>query len=143
MLGGIVRLLGTLGMRLVMPRVMRIMFGRTFLEDPAREADRRLWRERGMANRPRGIVRALQGVIDRKPIADELGKIAVPTLVMVGDEDVATVPAKAERIHAAIAGSRLVVIPGAGHTSSVEQPDVVNAALEGVLASVSAAATSG
>ena len=142
MLGGIVRLLGTLGMRLVMPRVMRIMFGRTFLEDPAREADRRLWRERGMANRPRGIVRALQGVIDRKPIADELGKIAVPTLVMVGDEDVATVPAKAERIHAAIAGSRLVVIPGAGHTSSVEQPDVVNAALEGFLASVSAAATS-
>jgi 3-oxoadipate enol-lactonase len=141
MLGGIVRLLGTVGMRLVMPRVMHIMFGRTFLGDPAREADRRLWREQGMANRPRGIVRALQGVIDRKPIAHELGKIAVPTLVMVGDEDVATVPAKAERIHAAIAGSRLVVIPGAGHTSSVEQPDVVNAALEGFLASVSAAAT--
>jgi 3-oxoadipate enol-lactonase len=141
LLGGIVRLLGTLGMRLVMPRVMRIMFGRTFLHDPAREADRRLWRERGMANRPRGIVRALDGVIGRKPIYDELGKIALPTLVMVGDEDVATVPAKAERIHAAIAGSRLVVIPGAGHTSSVEQPDVVNAALEGFLASVTEAAT--
>jgi 3-oxoadipate enol-lactonase len=142
LLGGIVRVLGTLGMRLVMPRVMRIMFGRTFLEGPAREADRRVWRERGMANRPRGIVRALDGVIERKPIYNELGKIALPTLVMVGDEDVATVPAKAERIHAAIAGSRLVVIPGAGHTSSVEQPDVVNAALEGFLASVSAAATS-
>jgi 3-oxoadipate enol-lactonase len=141
LLGGIVRLLGSLGMRLVMPRVMRIMFGRTFLEDPAREADRRVWRERGMANRPRGITRALAGVIERKPIYDELGKIAVPTLVMVGDEDVATIPAKAERIHAAIAGSRLVVIPGAGHTSSVEQPDVVNAALEGFLASVTEAAT--
>jgi len=141
LLGGIVRLLGTFGMRLVMPKVMRIMFGRTFLGDPAREADRRLWRERGMANRPQGIIRALDGVIERKPIYDELGKIAVPTLVMVGDEDVATVPAKAERIHAAITGSRLVVIPGAGHTSSVEQPDVVNAALEGFLASVTEAAT--
>jgi pimeloyl-ACP methyl ester carboxylesterase len=141
LLGGIVRMLGTFGMRLVMPRVMRIMFGRTFLEDPARDAERRLWRERGMANRPRGVTRALRGVIERKPIHGELGKIAVPTLVMVGDEDVATVPAKAERIHAAIPGSRLVVIPGAGHTSSVEQPELVNAALEGFLASVTAAAT--
>jgi 3-oxoadipate enol-lactonase len=141
MLGGIVGVLGKLGMRLVMPRVMRIMFGRTFLQDPAREADRRLWRERGMANHPRGIVRALAGVIERKPIHGELGKIAVPTLVVVGDEDVATVPAKAERIAAAIRGSRMVVIPGAGHTSSVEQPDLVNAALEGFLASVTEAAT--
>ncbi|MFL5541722.1 MAG: alpha/beta fold hydrolase [Longimicrobiaceae bacterium] len=137
-LGGIVRVLGRLGMRLVMPRVMRIMFGRTFLADPAREADRLLWRERGMDNHPRGIVRALQGVIDRKPIYGELGRIAVPTLVMVGDEDVATVPAKAERIHAAIPGSRLVTIPGAGHTSSVEQPAFVNAALEEFLAGVPA-----
>jgi pimeloyl-ACP methyl ester carboxylesterase len=137
-LGGIVRVLGKLGMRLVMPRVMRIMFGHTFLADPAREADRLLWRERGMDNHPRGIVRALQGVIDRKPIYGELGKITVPTLVMVGDEDVATVPAKAERIHAAIPGSRLVTIPGAGHTSSVEQPAFVNAVLEEFLAGVPA-----
>jgi 3-oxoadipate enol-lactonase len=141
LLGGIVGVLGKPGMRLVMPRVMRIMFSRTFLQDPGREADRRVWRERGMANHPRGIVRALGGVIERQPIYGELGKIAVPTLVVVGDEDVATVPAKAERIAAAIPGARLVVIPGAGHTSSVEQPDLVNAALEGFLASVTEAAT--
>jgi pimeloyl-ACP methyl ester carboxylesterase len=83
-----------------------------------------------MANHRLGVTRALQGVIERKPIYGELGRIAVPTLVMVGDEDVATVPAKAERIRDAIAGARLVMIPGAGHTSSVEQPDFVNAALE-------------
>jgi pimeloyl-ACP methyl ester carboxylesterase len=131
LLGGIVRTLGRLGMRLVMGRVMRIMFGRTFLGDAAREADRRLWRERGMANHRLGVTRALQGVIQRKPIYGELGRITVPTLVMVGDEDVATVLSKAERIRDAIAGARLVVIPGAGHTSSVEQPKLVNAALEG------------
>lgn len=140
MLGGVVRVLGRLGMRLVMGRVMRIMFSRTFLADPAREAERRIWRERGMDNHPRGINLALQGVIERKPVYGELGRIAVPTLVMVGDEDVATVPAKAERIHAAIPGSRLVVIPGAGHTSSVEQPAFVNAALEEFLGSVSSPA---
>ncbi|HKP75276.1 MAG TPA: alpha/beta fold hydrolase [Longimicrobiaceae bacterium] len=130
MLGGIVRVLGRLGMRLVMGRVMRIMFGRTFLQDPAREAERRLWRQRGMENDRTGITRALDGVIYRQPIHGELVRITIPTLVMVGDEDVATVPAKAERIRDAISGARLVVIPGAGHTSSVEQPAFVNAALE-------------
>ena len=134
MLGRVVRVLGRLGMRLVMPRVMRIMFGRTFLEDPAREAERQLWKTRGMENRPAGILRALDGVITRLPIYDELDRIARPTLVMVGDEDVATVPAKAERIRGAIPGARLVIIPGAGHTSSVEQPAFVNRVLKEFLA---------
>jgi 3-oxoadipate enol-lactonase len=127
MLGGVVRVLGRLGMRLVMGRVMRIMY------------ERRLWRARGMENDPVGIVRALGGVIDRKSVYDELPRIACPTLVMVGDQDVATVPAKAERIHAAIPGSRLLVIPGAGHTASVEEPAFVNAALLEFLAGSAAA----
>jgi pimeloyl-ACP methyl ester carboxylesterase len=136
LLGAVVRLFGRRGMRLVMPRVMRIMFGRTFLEDPARDEERRLWEERGMENDPVGVLRALGGVIDRTPMYDELPRITCPTLVMVGDQDVATVPARAERIHAAIPGSRLVLIPGAGHTSSVEEPELVVAALEGFLASL-------
>lgn len=141
MLGGIVRLTGKLGMRLVMPRVMRIMFGRKFLEDPAREADRRLWRERGMANDRAGITRALRGVIERRPMHAELGKIACPTLVMVGDQDVATDPEKAERIRAAIRGARLVIIPGAGHTSSAEEPVFVNRVLTQFLAGLPAPAS--
>ncbi len=80
-------------------------------------------------------------MIERKPVYGELASIAVPTLVMVGDEDVATVPAKAERLHAAIPGSRLVTVPGAGHTSSVEQPAFVNRALTQFLESVHPAAT--
>ena len=41
----------------------------------------------------------------------------------------ATVPAKAGRIHAGIAGSKLVVIPGAGHSSCIEEPAAVTAAI--------------
>ncbi|HEU0054444.1 MAG TPA: alpha/beta fold hydrolase [Longimicrobium sp.] len=141
-LGGVVRVLGRSGMRLVMGRVMRIMFGRKFLEDPSREADRRLWRERGMANDPVGVLRALGGVIDRQGVYDDIGRISLPTLVMVGDQDVATVPAKAERIAARIPGARLVVIPGAGHTASAEEPGFVNAELERFLASIQAATAS-
>jgi 3-oxoadipate enol-lactonase len=135
-MGAVVRIFGRLGMRMVMPRVMRIMFGRKFLEDPARAADRSLWRKRGLANDPAGITRALHGVIDRRPVYDEIVRITLPTLVMVGDQDVATVPAKAERIAARIPCARLIVIPGAGHTSSVEEPEFVNRALSVFLAEV-------
>jgi pimeloyl-ACP methyl ester carboxylesterase len=36
---------------------------------------------------------------------------------------------KADALPAVIAGSRLVVIPGAGHTSTVEEPEAINQAL--------------
>ncbi len=43
-------------------------------------------------------------------------------------------PAKAERIQKAIAGARLVRIPRAGHTSTVEEPEAVTRAIEEFLA---------
>jgi len=116
-------------LRLVANKVMPIMFGETFLNDPVRVVERDAWRERLSGNR-RDIWRAVNGVIERAPIMPELSHITAPTLIMVGDEDVATVPLKAERIHAAVRGSKLVRIPHAGHTSSVEQPGHVTAAIE-------------
>jgi pimeloyl-ACP methyl ester carboxylesterase len=131
------------GLGLVAGRVMKILFGRTFLEDPARADQRRKLRQRLVANHRIGISRAVNGVIERKGITDELGKIRAPTLILVGDEDVATVPAKSQRIHEGIAGSKLVVIPHAGHTSNLEQPEAVNAALEEFLASVGTSESAG
>ena len=117
-------------LRLVANRVMTIMFGEKFLNDPARARMREEWRERLIANHRIGITRAVRGVITREGVYDQLDRIAVPTLIIVGDQDIATVPAKAERMHARIRGSKLVTIPGAGHTSTVEEPEAVNAALE-------------
>jgi len=122
-----------LGMRWVADKVMPIMFGRTFLEDPSREEERAEWRRELVGNR-RDIWRAVNGVIRRRGVYEELGRVKVPTLVLVGEEDKATVPAKAERIHGAIAGSKLVRMPRGGHTSTVEEPELVNAALEDFLA---------
>lgn len=121
------------GLGLVAAKVMPIMFSQDFLTDPARAAERDEWRARLVANR-RSIWRAVNGVIDRPGIYEELGRIACPVLVVVGEQDVATVPAKAERIHAAIPHSRLVRIAKAGHSSSVEQPAAVNAAIDAFLA---------
>ncbi|HTU01706.1 MAG TPA: alpha/beta fold hydrolase [Candidatus Sulfotelmatobacter sp.] len=122
-----------LGARLVAPNVMPVMFGRTFLADPARAGLRKEWRDR-LGTLRRSVHRAITGVIERKGIPEEdLGKIRVPTLVLVGEEDVATPIPKAERICASIPGSRLVRIPRAGHSSTIENPAAVNAAFDSFL----------
>jgi pimeloyl-ACP methyl ester carboxylesterase len=116
-----------IGPRVVKSRVTPIMFGKTFLADPARAAERERYSEILVSRKD--IWRAVNGVIDRAPIAPELPRIKTPTLIIVGEEDTATVPAKSERLHAAIAGSRLVRVPRAGHSSSVEEPAAVTAAI--------------
>ena len=123
-----------LGLGAVARPVMRIIFGNKFLADPARAALGEQCRRELVANHRLGITRAVVGVIDRQGVDAELDRIAAPTLIVVGDQDLATPPAKAERIHARIAGSRLLVIPGAGHTSTIEEPAAVNAAIAGFLA---------
>lgn len=57
---------------------------------------------------------------------DRLQEIAVPVLVMVGEEDTETPPAYGEAIASRIADARLVVVSGAGHLLNQEAPDVVN-----------------
>lgn len=122
-----------LGFRPVIKPLMKIMFGQTFLNDPKVAEVRTKWRNHLLRLDKTGTNRAAHGVIDRKGVYDQLGRIETPTLILVGDEDVATVPAKAERMHQAIPGSKLVVIPGAGHSASIEQPALVTRAIENFL----------
>ncbi|MFO0661012.1 MAG: alpha/beta fold hydrolase [Polyangiaceae bacterium] len=122
------------GIGVVTSRVMPIMFGKTFLTDPARAKERAYWRDLAAAN-DRSIWRAVNGVVERRSVIDELSRVRVPTLVVVGDEDIATVPAKAKRIAERIPNATLEVIAQAGHTSNVEQPRAVNAVLERFIAS--------
>lgn len=63
--------------------------------------------------------RAILGRVDSRP---DLPRIAVPTLVAVGAEDVLTPPALAEEMAAAIRGARLERIPDCGHLPPIEDP---------------------
>ncbi|WP_136657809.1 alpha/beta hydrolase [Nitratireductor sp. XY-223] len=128
------------GLRLVVGQVMPIMFGQTFLNDPDRRQDKALWRERLAANDRIGITRAVKGVVDRAGVAEEIGRIDMPVLIIVGEEDVATVPEHSEKMHRAIAGSSLVRIAGAGHSSTIETPQEVNRAIGQFLTGLSATA---
>ena len=55
--------------------------------------------------------------------------IAVPTLVMTGDEDYGNSPAMSRAIAAEIPGSELVILPGLRHMALAEAPELFNASL--------------
>jgi pimeloyl-ACP methyl ester carboxylesterase len=125
------------GARWLTKKVMRILFGKTFLTDVARSSERERWSEHLVELRP-SIWRAVNGVIERESVLGELSRISAPTLVLVGEEDVATVPEKSRRIQARIAGSKMQVIPRAGHSATIEEPEAVNAAIREFLRGVTA-----
>ncbi len=117
----------------VIDRVLAIMHGESARRDPARAADLRVWREHLLRLDRRAAPRAVEGVLQRESAVPLLSRIRCPTLVMVGEEDTATVPARAEEIAAGIAGARLVRIPRAGHMSPIDAPEAVTAELRAFL----------
>jgi len=76
-----------------------------------------------------GVVGALEAMMTRSDSTPTLATIDVPTLIVVGDEDVLTPPAEARAMHSAIPGSQLAVIPAAGHVSNLERPEEFNRAV--------------
>lgn len=74
-------------------------------------------------------IRQQTAILNRPDSRPDLGRIACPTLVLVGAEDAITPPSAARVMHDGIAGSRLVVVPDCGHLSTIEAPDAVTAAL--------------
>lgn len=101
---------------------------------PSSLADERIVaRVQAMSDRAsdEGIAAALQAMHDRPDSIPTLGSIRVPTLILVGSEDLLTPPAAARVMQAGIPGSQLQVIEGAGHLSPLERPEAFNAALAG------------
>ena len=74
----------------------------------------------------------------RPDARNDLGAIACPALVIVGAEDTLTPPAASRDLHQRIPGAELAVIAGAGHLSSLEQPERFNATLAAFLARIEA-----
>jgi pimeloyl-ACP methyl ester carboxylesterase len=81
-----------------------------------------------------GIVGALRGMAARPDSTPTLAHISCPTLILVGEQDVLTPPADAQRMREQIRGSRLAVLPEAGHLSCLEQPGLFSGALGEFLA---------
>ena len=112
-------------------KIAGLMLGRTTLRERPEIAARlgRWMREQ----EPRQLVRAIHAVVGRRSISAELAAIECPTMILVGQEDLATPPACSRHLHAAIAGSTLELIAGAGHLTALETPAPVIARMQGFL----------
>lgn len=82
---------------------------------------------------PRGYIAAIQAIADID-LRERIRAIRCPTLVVGGEKDPGTNPAMARVMHERIAGSKLLIVPGAMHCSVMESADVFNRALLGFLA---------
>jgi 3-oxoadipate enol-lactonase len=103
------------------------------LRDRRPEAVRRLG-EMFVAVDPVGYTGCCAALRDADVTAD-IARIACPTLLVGGDEDVSTPPSTTLAMHELIPDSQVQVIPGAAHLSNIDQPDVFSALLTGFLQS--------
>jgi 3-oxoadipate enol-lactonase len=71
----------------------------------------------------------LRGMAERPDSVADLKSINVPTLIVIGEEDVLSTVADGELMRQNIAGSQLKVIPKAGHYAPWEQPEAVGTVL--------------
>jgi 3-oxoadipate enol-lactonase len=130
-MGTVTRKVGTIP--LLLDRVEPLFFSnesrttrRADIVDPWRSYVARLDRE--------SIWHALHCIMERPDITDDLRRVRVPTMVVVGAVDTAQPVRESEHIASAIPGARLHVIPGAAHISAEEKPREVNAVLSEFLA---------
>ena len=72
---------------------------------------------------------------DQVSVADRLGEIDCPTLVIVGAEDVAFLK-PSDELERGIAGAKRVTIPNAAHSPQLENPEAWSAAIQAHLARV-------
>ncbi len=78
---------------------------------------------------PQAYLRQQKAIMARADSRPLLPAIRCPTLVLVGEQDVATPPELSEEMAAAIPGARLVKVADCGHLSTLEQPEAVTKAM--------------
>lgn len=86
-----------------------------------------LVRESIMRQSPEGYAQSCEALAEAQ--AAEVERIAVPTLLVTGDQDAVAPVANVQALAARIAGSQLTVIEGCGHWTPYERPDACIQAL--------------
>ena len=87
-----------------------------------------------MAEVPEATYRATLACLATFDRRSGLPRLAAPTVLIAGEQDAVAPPRTMQRMAEAIAGARLIVVPGAGHLAHLEQPAAFGAALEEALA---------
>ena len=74
------------------------------------------------ATGPAAFIRQETAILTRPDYRALLASVACPTLVLVGDGDILTPPARAREMAARIPNARLEILPRCGHLSTLERP---------------------
>jgi pimeloyl-ACP methyl ester carboxylesterase len=99
---------------------------------PTRMTDTRLValvKKMGADTGPDVFARQQEAILSRPDSRPTLAKIACPTLVLCGRQDILTLLSEHEAMALKIPGAHLEVIEDCGHLSTLERPTQVNAAL--------------
>lgn len=97
--------------------------------DSTREDIRALMLEMALDLGPDVFVRQSRALAARDGQEETLRAYRGPTLVLCGEDDRLCPVKRHTLMHGLVPGSTLTVVPGAGHLSTLEAPDAVNAAL--------------
>jgi pimeloyl-ACP methyl ester carboxylesterase len=85
--------------------------------------------ERGISDMMRCRPEVLYGdflACDRFDLMNDIEKIDLPTLVLCGNEDEMTPVKYSQLLHQRIKGSKLEILPNAGHMAMIESPEAFN-----------------
>jgi pimeloyl-ACP methyl ester carboxylesterase len=78
----------------------------------------------------------LERLAERPAALPRLGSIAVPTLIVTGEQDIPDVHAHSGAIEAGIPSARRIVLAGSGHVPQLEMPEAFNQVVLDFLAEV-------
>lgn len=107
-------------------RLIPVVFDSVNIVDPALHAFYRTMAKNVGAD---AFLRQQKAILSRVDSRPWLAAIRCPTLVLCGIHDLLTPLNRHEELAAGILGAKLVVVPGAGHSSLIERPYEVGYAL--------------
>uniref|UniRef100_UPI00374CF5C8 alpha/beta fold hydrolase n=1 Tax=Rhodoferax sp. TaxID=50421 RepID=UPI00374CF5C8 len=94
------------------------------------------WRAKWKKIAPADLLQSFQTLGTRDDISEQIGRIAVPALVIHGDNDRAIELSRAKAMADALPNAQIVVVPGAGHAANLTHAHLVNPTIESFLATL-------
>lgn len=114
----------------VIGQVLKMVFHSTFLNDTSRRQEINYWKDIFTKQNKRTMYLFGKAIFARdKSLLNQLTKISLPTLVIVGEKDLLTPVSRSRNLATHIQGADLIEIPDAGHGVTMEKAPQVTAAL--------------
>lgn len=114
--------------------VATLLFGETTHAEQPDLVER--WTQRWLSYPGEAIFHETNSWLDRPGVDDRLDQIDIPVLILHGAEDAALEPERARPMVESLPDARMELIPEAGHSSNLENPEPVNAALRDFLENI-------